>query len=66
MLLCPRIQVPSELPKNIPVEGSRDPQVDCDGISITLGATTSCTIAISYLITENLCGESLHWAPSRQ
>lgn len=64
--LCPRIQVPSELPGNTGAEGSVDSQVDCDGISITPGAATSCTIAVSHLITENLWGKSLHWAPSRQ
>lgn len=65
-LLCPCIQVPSELPRNPGAEGSVDSQVDGDGISITPGAATSCTIVVSHLITENLWGKSLHWAPSRQ
>lgn len=65
-MLCPCIQVPSELPQNTEVEGPVDSHVDYDGISDPPGASTFYTITASHLIIENLWGKSVHWAPSNQ
>ena len=62
MLLCPWIQVPSEFPGNSCAEGSVDPQVDDDGISITPEAATSAQLPYLTLL-QKICGENLSTGP---